>query len=194
MGYIPISQSLPHTSLASLQSGGLAGRNLGQELAIPAKLGDKRTVEELNMILVNILVSSGPNGGHHLRTFRAIQWECECELYRDRGRPKGSLLSIHGQQLRLARAGGLSKQWRLPLAPPRSRRPAPCRRSRSHRARRARCDNFAYDFASTVATEPDLPKTNFTAIFLNCWASSMATLWAWRVHLGFVRTSPAGGE
>ena len=22
----------------------------------------------------------------------------------------------------------------------------------------------------------------------------MATLWAWRVHLGFVRTSPAGGE
>ena len=137
MGYIPISQSLPHTSLASLQSGGLAGRNLGQELAIPAKLGDKRTVEELNMILVNILVSSGPNGGHHLRTFRAIQWECECELYRDRGRPKGSLLSIHGQQLRLARAGGLSKPWRLPLAPPRSRRPAPCRRSRSHRARRA---------------------------------------------------------
>ena len=38
------------------------------------------------------------------------------------------------------------------------------------------------------------PKTDFTAIFLKCWASSMATLWAWRVHLGFVRTSPAGGE
>ena len=37
-------------------------------------------------------------------------------------------------------------------------------------------------------------KTDFSAIFLKCWASSMATLWAWRVHLGFVRTSPAGGE
>ena len=45
------------------------------------------------MILVNILVSSGPNGGHHLRTFRAIQWECECELYRDRGRPKARRLA-----------------------------------------------------------------------------------------------------
>ena len=61
--------------------------------AIPAKLGDKWTVEELNMILVNILVSSGPNGGHHLRTFGAIQWECECELYRDRGRPKARRLA-----------------------------------------------------------------------------------------------------
>ena len=34
------------------------------------------------------------------------------------------------------------------------------------------------------------PKTDFTAIFLKCWA----TLWAWKVHLGFVRTSHAGGE
>ena len=41
---------------------------------------DKWTVEELNQILLNILVSSGG----HLRTFGAIQWECK--LYR--GRPK----------------------------------------------------------------------------------------------------------
>jgi len=57
--------------------------NLGQELAIPTKKGEKWTVEELNQILLNNLVSSGPSGGH-LRTFGAIQWECE--LYR--GRPK----------------------------------------------------------------------------------------------------------
>lgn len=57
--------------------------NHGQDLAIPAKSGDRWTVEELNNILVHNLVPSGPNGGH-LRTFGAIQWECE--LYR--GRPK----------------------------------------------------------------------------------------------------------
>ena len=57
--------------------------NLGQKLAIPAKHGDKWTVEELNNILVNNLVPTGPNGGQ-LRTFGTIQWECE--LYR--GRPK----------------------------------------------------------------------------------------------------------
>ena len=37
-------------------------------------------------------------------------------------------------------------------------------------------------------------KMDFTAIFLKCGASSMATMWAWRVHLGFVWTSQAGGE
>ena len=57
--------------------------NHGQDLSIPVKSGDRWTVEELNNILVNNLVPSGPNGGH-LRTFGAIQWECE--LYR--GRPK----------------------------------------------------------------------------------------------------------
>ena len=57
--------------------------NLGQELVIPAKHGDKWTVEELNQILFENLVSLGPRRGH-LRTFGAIQWECE--LYR--GRPK----------------------------------------------------------------------------------------------------------
>ena len=36
--------------------------------------------------------------------------------------------------------------------------------------------------------------TDFTTIFSKCWATSMATLWASRIHLGFVRTSPAGGE
>ena len=30
------------------------------------------------------------------------------------------------------------------------------------------------------------PKTDFTTIFSKCWATSMATTWAWRVHLGFV--------
>ena len=38
------------------------------------------------------------------------------------------------------------------------------------------------------------PKTDFTVIFLKCWASSMVTLWAWSLHLGFGRTSAAGGE
>ena len=56
-----------------------------QELAIPAKYGEKWTVEELNQILFKTLVSSGPSSGH-LRTFGAIQWECE--LYR--GMPKAS--------------------------------------------------------------------------------------------------------
>ena len=42
--------------------------NLGQELSIQARLGDKWTLEELNMILVNNLVASGPNGWH-FRTF-----------------------------------------------------------------------------------------------------------------------------
>ena len=37
------------------------------------------------------------------------------------------------------------------------------------------------------------PKTDFTTIISNCWATFMATSWAWRVYLGFVRTSPAGG-
>ena len=37
------------------------------------------------------------------------------------------------------------------------------------------------------------PKTDFTINFQKCWATSMAKLWAWRVHLGFVWTSPAGG-
>ena len=57
--------------------------NLAEELAIPAKRGDKWTVEELNTVLENNLVASGSTGGH-IRTFGAIQWECE--LYR--GRPK----------------------------------------------------------------------------------------------------------
>lgn len=57
--------------------------NLGEQLEISEKCGDKWTVEELNNILVNNLVSTGPNGGQ-LRTFGTIQWECE--LYR--GRPK----------------------------------------------------------------------------------------------------------
>ena len=52
--------------------------NLGQELklAIPAKYGDMWTVKELNQILFKSLVSSGPSFGH-LRTFGAVQWECE---------------------------------------------------------------------------------------------------------------------
>ena len=38
------------------------------------------------------------------------------------------------------------------------------------------------------------PKTDFTIFFPKCWATSMTTSWAWReVHLGFVRTSAAGG-
>ena len=57
--------------------------NLAEELAIPAKRGDRWTVEELNTVLENNLVASGSTGGH-IRTFGAIQWECE--LYR--GRPK----------------------------------------------------------------------------------------------------------
>ena len=36
--------------------------------------------------------------------------------------------------------------------------------------------------------------TDFTTSFSKCRATSMATLWAWRIHLGFVRTSPTGGE
>ena len=39
-----------------------------------------------------------------------------------------------------------------------------------------------------------IAKTDFTTIFSKCWATSTATSWAWRVHLGFVLTSPAGGE
>ena len=57
--------------------------NLGQDLAIPEKCGDKWTVQELNNILRENLVPTGTNGGH-LRTFGAIQWESE--LFR--GRPK----------------------------------------------------------------------------------------------------------
>ena len=57
--------------------------NLNEELAIPVKLGDKWTVEELNTVLGRNLVSSVSTGAH-LRTFGAIKWECE--LYR--GRPK----------------------------------------------------------------------------------------------------------
>ena len=37
------------------------------------------------------------------------------------------------------------------------------------------------------------PKTDFTTIFSKCWVTSMGTSWDWRVHLGFVWTSPAGG-
>ena len=58
--------------------------------------------------------------------------------------------------------------------------------------------NFVDDVASTVATEAESyqtsPKTEHTMIFIKGWASSLATLRTWRVHLGFVRTSPAGGE
>jgi len=57
--------------------------NYGQDLLIPAKSGDKWSVEELNNILVKNLVPCGQNGGH-LRTFGTIQWECD--LYK--GRPK----------------------------------------------------------------------------------------------------------
>ena len=39
-----------------------------------------------------------------------------------------------------------------------------------------------------------IAETDFTTIFSKCWATSMATSWDWRVHLGFVRTSQAGGE
>ena len=83
----PILHSSPHTLLASLQAGSLArlAENVGQELAIPPKLGNKWTVEKLKMILVNNHVASGPNAGH-FRTFGAIQWECG--LYTGRGRPK----------------------------------------------------------------------------------------------------------
>ena len=57
--------------------------NYGQDLFIPAKSGNKWSVEELNNILLENLVPWCPNGGH-LRTFGAIQWECD--LYK--GRPK----------------------------------------------------------------------------------------------------------
>ena len=64
--------------------------NYGQDLVIPAKSGDKWSVEELNNILVKNLVPCGPNGGH-LRTFGTIQWECD--LYK--GRPRlAVILSI----------------------------------------------------------------------------------------------------
>ena len=71
--------------------------NLAEELAIPAKRGDKWTVEELNTVLENNLVASGSTGGH-IRTFGAIQWECE--LYR--GRPKASCypFDLDGHRLR----------------------------------------------------------------------------------------------
>ena len=51
--------------------------------------------------------------------------------------------------------------------------------------------NFVADVASSIAT--DSPKTDFTTIFSKCLATFMATSCAWRVHLGFVRTSPVGG-
>jgi hypothetical protein len=58
------------------------GDNYGDVLGIPARsLADGWQVGELNAILDNNLVS-GTTG--HLRTFGAIQWECE--LYN--GRPK----------------------------------------------------------------------------------------------------------
>ena len=38
------------------------------------------------------------------------------------------------------------------------------------------------------------PKTDFTTIFSKCWATSMATSWAWTVLLGFVWTDPEGGR
>ena len=37
-------------------------------------------------------------------------------------------------------------------------------------------------------------KTDFTMSFSKCWATSMEISWAWRVHLRFVWTSPAGGS
>ena len=63
--------------------------------------------------------------------------------------------------------------------------------------------NFVDDVASTVATEPDFTDSHrdrfyndfskmlaqgIVGLLLSC---SMATSWAWRMHLGFVRTSPA---
>ena len=64
----------------SVQSG---YQKILQRSSIPVKCGDKWNVEELNTVLENNLVASGSTGGH-IRTFGAIQWECE--LYR--GRPK----------------------------------------------------------------------------------------------------------
>ena len=81
---------LTSTALASIEACRMDSGNLGQELAILAKHGDKWTVEELNQILFKNLVSSGPSGGH-LRTFGAIQWEWE--LYRGRPKGQGLLLS-----------------------------------------------------------------------------------------------------
>ena len=45
------------------------------------------------MILVNNLVGPGPNCGH-LRTFSAIQWECELYTEDIQRMAQGSLLSI----------------------------------------------------------------------------------------------------
>ena len=82
MGDLSLLHFSPHSTLASFKACRVAAENLAEELAIPVKLGDKWTVEELNTVLKNNLVGSGSGG--HLRTFGAIQWECE--LYR--GRPK----------------------------------------------------------------------------------------------------------
>jgi hypothetical protein len=71
--------------------------NHGQELAIPAKCGDKWTVEELNNILASNLVPFGPTGGQ-LRTFGTIQWESE--LYRGRPKARCYPFKLHGHRFR----------------------------------------------------------------------------------------------
>ena len=53
--------------------------------------------------------------------------------------------------------------------------------------------SFAHDVALSVATGTDFNEDGFYIVLSKYWATSMATSWAWRVHLCFVRTSPAGG-
>ena len=53
--------------------------------------------------------------------------------------------------------------------------------------------SFAHDVALSVATGTDFNEDGFYIVLSKYWATSMATSWAWRVHLCFVLTSPAGG-
>ena len=57
--------------------------------------------------------------------------------------------------------------------------------------------NFVDDFVSSVSTEPDFTKDRFYIDFfklLGYFYDNIVGLEAqWRVHLGFVQTSPAGG-
>ena len=71
------------------------GANLGAELLIPDKQGDKWTAAELNSILINNVVR-GPHG--HLRTFGGIKWECD--LFNGRPKARCYPFNIDGHRFR----------------------------------------------------------------------------------------------
>ena len=76
------------------------GDNMRAELQIPAMTQAKWTVGELNQILANNLMPKGDGG--HLRTFAALQWECQ--LYNGRTIARfyqfATLLDVHPSRFR----------------------------------------------------------------------------------------------